>query len=161
MVNELFYVFSNQVSPRMKLTTRCVMIKSALNMCVYVWMNISSLTCRTMLYRYVYMHADSANLAQNITVSVASSQVQWCVVSTVHHVDAGSSHNEHVYHIGAALPTRPVQWTESVIISKAQTQRSLAVRQNQQQNLTGACPDRIERVLKHTYLYDFNIAIRH
>lgn len=54
------------------------------------------------------MHTVSANLAQNVAVSVASSQVEWCVVSTVHHIDAGSSHNEHVHHVGAAFPARPV-----------------------------------------------------
>lgn len=109
-------------------------------MCVYVWpclnehlaKNISDSLIQVYIAYYyiiiqVYMHTDCANLAQNVTVSVASSQVEWCVVSAVHHVDAGSSHNEHVHHIGASLPTRPVQWTESVIISKTQTKRSLKI----------------------------------
>lgn len=75
----------------------------------------------------MYMQTNPTNLAQNVTVSVASSQVEWCVVSTVHHIDAGSPHNEHVHHIGAALPTRPVQWTESMVISETQTYRNLAI----------------------------------
>lgn len=119
---------------RKEQATRCVMFTFALIMCEYVFVcldaNLNTLpkTCWTTLYRDMYMYNDSANLAQNVTVSMASSQVEWCIVSPVHHVDAGSSHNEHVHHIGAAFPTRPVQWTESVIISETQTQRSLTVR---------------------------------
>lgn len=82
----------------------------------------------TTIYRHVHTHTDSANLAQNVTVSVASSQVKWCIVSTVHHVDACSSHNEHIHYVGAALPTCPVQWTEPMIISETQTQRSFRFR---------------------------------
>lgn len=62
-------------------------------------------------------------LLHNITVAVAGSQVQWGVVTTVHHVDACSPHDEHVDHIGAALAAGPVQGAEAVVIP-AETART-------------------------------------
>lgn len=49
-------------------------------------------------------------------MSVAGSQVKRRVVSPVHDVDASPPHDEHVHHTGAALPARPVQGAEAVVI---------------------------------------------
>lgn len=49
-------------------------------------------------------------------MSVAGGQVQRCVISSVHDVDASPPHDEHVHHAGAALPACPVQRAEAVVI---------------------------------------------
>lgn len=56
------------------------------------------------------------HLAHNISVAVAGGQVQRCVISAVHDVDAGTTHDKHVHHIGAALAARPVKGAEAVVI---------------------------------------------
>lgn len=56
------------------------------------------------------------NLSHDVTMSVAGGQVQRCVVAPVHDVDAGPPHDEHVHHAGAALPARPVQRAEAVVV---------------------------------------------
>lgn len=50
-------------------------------------------------------------------MSMAGSQVQRCIVPSVHDIDASPSHDEHVHNAGAALPTRPVERAEAVVIS--------------------------------------------
>lgn len=61
-------------------------------------------------------------LSHNVSVSVAGGQVQRRVVSSVHDVDARPSHDEHVHHVGAALPAGPVERAEAVVITaKRQT----------------------------------------
>lgn len=49
-------------------------------------------------------------------MAVAGGQVQGCVVSAVQDVNASSSHDEHIHHAGAALPARPVERAETVIV---------------------------------------------
>lgn len=55
-------------------------------------------------------------LSHNVTMSVAGGQVQRCVISSVHDVDASPPHDKHVHHAGAALPARPVQRAETMVI---------------------------------------------
>lgn len=55
-------------------------------------------------------------LSHDVTMSVAGGQVQRCVIAPVHDVDAGPPHDEHVHHAGAALPARPVQRAEAVVV---------------------------------------------
>ncbi len=50
-------------------------------------------------------------------MSMAGSQVQGCVISTVHDVNTSPSHDEHVHHAGAALPACPVERAEAMVIS--------------------------------------------
>lgn len=56
------------------------------------------------------------HLAHNIPMAVAGGQVQGCVISAVHDIDAGSTHNEHVHHIGASFTACPMKGTEAVVI---------------------------------------------
>lgn len=56
-------------------------------------------------------------LSHDFAMPVAGGQVQRCVVSTVHDIDASASHDEHVHHTGAAFPACPVERTEAVVIS--------------------------------------------
>lgn len=56
-------------------------------------------------------------LSHNVAMSMAGSQVQGCVVSSVHDINACSSHDEHVHHIGAALSACPVERAEAMVIS--------------------------------------------
>lgn len=51
---------------------------------------------------------------------VAGGQVQRRVISPVHHVDARPSHDEHVHHVGAALPAGPVEGAEAVVVATGQ-----------------------------------------
>lgn len=53
-------------------------------------------------------------------MSVAGGQVQRRIVSPVHDIDAGPSHDEHIHHVGAALPAGPVERAEAVVISAKQ-----------------------------------------
>lgn len=55
-------------------------------------------------------------LSHDVTMSVAGGQVQRRVIAPVHDVDAGPPHDEHVHHAGAALPARPVQRAEAVVV---------------------------------------------
>lgn len=57
-------------------------------------------------------------LSHDVTVSVAGGQVQRCVIAPVHDVDAGPPHDEHVHHAGPALPARPVQRAEAVVVPR-------------------------------------------
>lgn len=50
-------------------------------------------------------------------MSMAGSQVQRSIISSIHDVDARPSHDEHVHHIGAALPAGPVEGAETVVIT--------------------------------------------
>lgn len=50
-------------------------------------------------------------------MAVARSQVQGCVITTVHDIDARPSHDEHIHDTWTALTARPVQRTEPMIIS--------------------------------------------
>lgn len=43
--------------------------------------------------------------------------MQGRVVSAVHDVNASPSHDEHVHHVGAALPARPVERAEAMVVS--------------------------------------------
>lgn len=60
------------------------------------------------------------HLSHNVPMSVAGGQVQRCIVTSVHDVDARPSHDEHVHHVGAALPAGPVEGAEAVVISAKQ-----------------------------------------
>lgn len=57
------------------------------------------------------------HLSYNVPMSMARSQVQRRVIPSVHHIDASPSHDEHVHYAGAALPARPVEWAEAMVIS--------------------------------------------
>lgn len=68
--------------------------------------------------------ADKPHLSHNVPMSVAGGQVQRGIVTSVHDVDACPSHDEHVHHVGAALPAGPVEGAEAVVISaKQQSQK--------------------------------------
>lgn len=56
-------------------------------------------------------------LSHNVAMSMAGSQVQGCVVSPVHDINARSSHDEHVHHVGATLSASPVERAEAMVIS--------------------------------------------
>lgn len=60
------------------------------------------------------------DLSHNVPMSVAGGQVQRCIVSAVHDIDARPSHDEHVHHVGAALPAGPVEGAEAVVIAVKQ-----------------------------------------
>lgn len=64
-------------------------------------------------------------------MSVAGSQVQRRVISSVHDVDACPSHDEHVHHAGATLPAGPVEGAEAVVIStEKHSQKHLTCRRH-------------------------------
>lgn len=62
-------------------------------------------------------HLHELYLSHDVTMSMAGSQVQRRVVSAVHDINAGPSHDEHVHHAGAALPACPVERAEAVVVS--------------------------------------------
>lgn len=66
-----------------------------------------------------------SHLSQNVTVPVAGSQVQGCVVTTVHDIDARPSHDEHIHDARTTLTARPVQRTETVVIPARKTHVSI------------------------------------
>lgn len=70
--------------------------------------------------KYLTMGQESY-LSHDVTMSVAGGQVQRCVIAPVHDVDAGPPHDEHVHHAGAALPARPVQGAEAVVVPAEET----------------------------------------
>lgn len=45
-------------------------------------------------------------------------KVQWCVISTVHHINTSSSHDEHVNHAAPSFSASPVKWAEAVVVTK-------------------------------------------
>lgn len=72
------------------------------------------------------------HLSHNVAMSVAGGQVQRRVISTVHDVNASPSHDEHVYHAGAALPACPVERAEAMVISTVREEHSYSAQVSQQ-----------------------------
>lgn len=60
-----------------------------------------------------------SHLSHNVSMPMAGSKVQRRVVAAVHDINASSSHDEHVHHVGAALSACPVKRAEAVVISAA------------------------------------------
>ena len=62
------------------------------------------------------------HLSHNVLMPMAGGKMKRCVISTVHDVNASSSHDEHVHHTGASFPTGPVERAEAVVISMREEQ---------------------------------------
>lgn len=72
-----------------------------------------STQCFTMIPIHM---SDCVYLRHNVSVSVTGSQVQWSIISTVHYVDACTSHDEHINNTTPPLPAGPVQRAEAMVI---------------------------------------------
>lgn len=60
---------------------------------------------------------DGFYLGHNVSVSMACCEMQRGIVTAVHHVNAGASHDEHVHHTASTLPARPVEGAKAMVIS--------------------------------------------
>ncbi len=63
--------------------TVVVTVVVQVQLCVCVCERLSAMIC--------------SHLGQNVTVAMARSQVQGCVVTAVHDIDASPSHDEHIH----------------------------------------------------------------
>lgn len=57
-------------------------------------------------------------LSYDVPVAVTGSEVQRGVIATVHDVNTGAPHDEHVNNAAPALPARPVEGAESVVVTE-------------------------------------------
>lgn len=57
-------------------------------------------------------------LSYDVSVAVTGSEMQRGVIAAVHDVNAGAPHDEHVNNAASALPARPVEGAESMVITE-------------------------------------------
>lgn len=51
-------------------------------------------------------------------MAVTGGEMQRGVVATVHDVNTGAAHDEHVHNAAPALPARPVEGAESMVVTE-------------------------------------------
>lgn len=51
-------------------------------------------------------------------MAVTGGEMQRGVIATVHDVNAGAAHDEHVHDAAPALPARPVEGAESMVVTE-------------------------------------------
>lgn len=74
-------------------------------------------TCNHTMCECVY-------LSHDVSMSVAGGEMQWGVISAVHHVNTSASHDEHVNNAAPPFPACPVEGAEAMVITNTQdTQR--------------------------------------
>lgn len=61
-------------------------------------------------------------------MAVTGGEVQRGVIATVHDVNAGAPHDEHVNDAAPALPARPVEGAESMVVTEVTVSQKTAVR---------------------------------
>lgn len=59
----------------------------------------------------------SVYLSQDVSVAVTGSEMQRGVVATVHDVNTGAPHDEHVDDATPSLPACPVEGAESMVVT--------------------------------------------
>lgn len=57
-------------------------------------------------------------LSYDVSVAMTGSEMQRGVIATVHDVNTGAPHDEHVHNAASALPARPVEGAESMVITE-------------------------------------------
>lgn len=79
---------------------------------------------RSRIHKIKYLHVKENEavrlflyLSQDVSVAVTGSEMQRGVVATVHDVNAGAPHDEHVDDATPSLPACPVEGAESMVVT--------------------------------------------
>lgn len=70
------------------------------------------------VYLFVY-------LSQDVSVAVTGGEMQRGVIATVHDVNTGAAHDEHVHNAAPTFPACPVEGAESVVITEITVEQKI------------------------------------